>query len=257
MTDETPSTGTPPAERDALKVELDPLERRVLGTLIEKNLTTPDYYPLTLKALTTGANQKNNRDPVTSYTEDEVQAGLSLLQGRKMVMAVRPEGGHATRWRHELDRKFGIQGRELAVLGELLLRGPQTEGELRARASRMRAFPDLEALHETLTRLREWTPSLVVRVSAEGAVRGVRHAHTLYPAAEMEEIRKSEGASADAGVAHAAPASSGASSDVSHLRARVAELESRLARIETLLNDELGASFPATEGAARPSATAE
>lgn len=232
--------------REAPRVELDALERRVLGTLIEKNLTTPDSYPITHKALVAGCNQKNNRDPVTSLSEDDVQAALAALQGKRMVMAVRPEHGHATRWRHELDRKFGIQGRELAVLGELLLRGPQTEGELRARANRMRAFPDLEALHETLVRLREWNPPLAVRLSPEGAVRGVRFAHTLYPGAEMEQVIRSEGSlppDAAREVAAALPPS-----EVSLLRTRIAVIESRLARIEGFMNAELGASFPDDPG---------
>ena len=226
---------------DPSRVELDAIERRVLGTLIEKYLTTPDYYPMTLKALVAGCNQKNNREPVTAFTEEDVQAGLSALQMKRMVMAVRPDGGHAIRWRQELDRKWGIQGREVAVLGELLLRGPQTEGELRARASRMRAFPDIETLHETLQRMRDWTPSLVVRLSADAAVRGVRHSHTLYPPAEMELVAASEGAASPEAAREIA--SSLPASDVSQLRTRVAMLESRLERLEAFLNKELGASF--------------
>lgn len=243
MSDESPEVEHVPSERDEPAVELDPLERRILGTLIEKCLTTPDYYPLTVKALVAGCNQKNNRDPVSAWTEDDIQAGLAALQGQRLVMAVRPEGGHATRWRHELDRKWGIQGREVAVLGELLLRGPQTEGELRARASRMRAFPDLESLHETLQRLRDHRPPLAMRLSAEGAVRGVRHAHALYPAAERAEMLVAEGAAGDA-AAEALPRAAGPGSELSALRGRVASLESRLERVEDILRSELGVTLP-------------
>ena len=226
-------------------IVLEPIERRVLGTLIEKCLTTPDYYPMTAKALVAGCNQKNNREPVSAWTDDDVQGGLASLQLKRMVMAVRPDGGHAIRWRHELDRKWAIQGRELAVLGELLLRGPQTEGELRARASRMGAFPEIETLHEMLELLRARTPPLAMRLSPEGAIRGVRHCHLLYPPAELAEVIASEGAappesSREAGSA-AAPGSASA------LQARVAALESRLARVEQFLSAELGATFPATD----------
>ena len=163
-------------------IVLEPIERRVLGTLIEKCLTTPDYYPMTAKALVAGCNQKNNREPVSAWTDDDVQGGLASLQLKRMVMAVRPDGGHAIRWRHELDRKWAIQGRELAVLGELLLRGPQTEGELRARASRMGAFPEIETLHEMLELLRARTPPLAMRLSPEGAIRGGRKRERLASA---------------------------------------------------------------------------
>ena len=247
----------PPAPAASDAVTLEAPERRVLGTLIEKNLSTPDYYPMTTKALVAGCNQKNAREPVSSYTEDDVRAALGSMQRKHLVLAVKADTGHATRWRHELDRKWGIQGRELAVLAELLLRGPQTEGELRSRAGRMRAFPDVESLHETFQRLREVSQPLIVRLSPEGSVRGVRHAHLLYPPGEMETVLRSEGepgagfegSSSSSSPSHAHAAAS--PGELSQLRTRVAELESRLARIETLLNDELGASFPATQGAPR------
>lgn len=232
------------------RIVLEAPERRVLGTLIEKQLSTPDYYPMTTKALVAGCNQKNAREPVSQYTEDDVRAALSAMQQKRLVLAVKADTGHATRWRHELDRKWGIQGRELALLAELLLRGPQTEGELRARAGRMRPFPDVESLHETMQRLRENSQPLVVRLSPEGSVRGVRHAHALYPPEEMETVLRSEGE--PGAIVEGSGASPAASpGELSQLRMRVAELESRLARVEALLNDELGASFPATEGAPR------
>ena len=254
MSDATAAPG-PPSEA----VTLEAPERRVLGTLIEKHLSTPDYYPMTTKALVAGCNQKNAREPVSSYTEDDVRAALGQMQKKHLVLAVKADTGHATRWRHELDRKWGIQGRECAVLAELLLRGPQTEGELRARAGRMRAFPDVESLHETLQRLRELPQPLVTRLSPEGSVRGVRHAHLLYPPGEMETVLRSESEPGAEGFSHGssassshAPGSAATPGELSQLRTRIAELESRLARVETLLNDELGASFPATEGPPRP-----
>ena len=238
-----PDAIEPSVPKEALRVELDGGERRVLGVLIEKNMTTPDYYPMTTKALVAGCNQKNNRDPVTAVTEDDVREALAALQGKKLVMAIKPEHGHATRWRHELDRRFGIQGRELAVLGELLLRGPQTEGELRSRASRMRNFDHIETLHETLARLASWVPPLVMRLSPEGAVRGVRHAHLLYPQHEMDAVRASED-----GRAVELPASLGPS-ETSSLKMRVEQLEARLAHVEAFLARELGDSFTPTGGA--------
>lgn len=256
MSDQPRAGGPAMPPRPPEHVVLEASERRVLGTLIEKQLSTPDYYPMTTKALVAGCNQKNAREPVSHYTEDDVRAALGAMQQKHVVLAVKVDTGHATRWRHELDRKWGIQGRELALLAELLLRGPQTEGELRSRASRMRAFPDVESLHETMQRLRELPQPLIVRLSPEGSIRGVRHAHALYPAEEMETVLRSEGEPGALPESHSqSGGGSGASpGELSQLRMRVAELESRLARIETLLNDELGASFPATEGPPRPEA---
>src|SRR5215813_11418979 len=116
---------------------LDEQERRVLGVLVEKAKTTPDTYPMSVNALVTGCNQKSNRDPVLELSDLDVEDTLLGLQ--KRAWAIKITGGRVIRWRHALYEAWKVDKVELAVLGELLLRGPQTEGELRSRASRMEA----------------------------------------------------------------------------------------------------------------------
>jgi len=240
MSDETPSE-SPAAPTEPERLVLRPEVRRVLGVLIEKSLATPDYYPMTTKAIIAGSNQKNNRHPVTHLSEDEVEAALSELQHRRIVLAVKSPGGRAAKWRHELQRVYNLQGREQAVLAELLLRGPQAEGELRARASRMKDVEDLDALHDVLTSMRDREPCFAVRLSPEGQVRGVRHAHALYPADEIERLR--EQAEEQGEASEAAAASSVRGTRVTDLQERVAALEARLSRLEEALglgDDEEG-----------------
>jgi uncharacterized protein YceH (UPF0502 family) len=129
---------------------LPPLERRILGVLVEKQKTskTADAYPLTLNSLVTGCNQKTNRDPITDLTDDEVEEGLSSLQKKGLVGRI--TGGRVERFKHNLYDVWTKSGPEMAVLGELLLRGPQTKGDLRSRAARMAPIDTLDALEELL-----------------------------------------------------------------------------------------------------------
>ena len=167
-------------------VPLSPRERRVLGVLVEKAKTTPEYYPLTVAGLVSGCNQKSNRDPVTNYDADDVEEILQSL--RKKGAAVVLEGvGRVVRWKHTLYDWLKVSKVELAVLAELMLRGPQTEGDLRARASRMEPLPDLPALQSVLEAL---TPrGLVTYLSRPGQKRGVMVTHGLYPPEEAEKVR--------------------------------------------------------------------
>ncbi|MFO0850092.1 MAG: DUF480 domain-containing protein [Gemmataceae bacterium] len=132
---------------------LPPYERRVLGVLIEKQKTSKsaDAYPMTLNAITTGCNQKSNRDPVYELDEDTVEETLAALQKKGLVMKM--TGGRADRFRHLLYEEWKATKTEMAVLAELLLRGPQSEGDLRGRADRMEDIPDLDALRAMLTAL--------------------------------------------------------------------------------------------------------
>src|SRR6476659_6652589 len=128
---------TPPGPNGPWPV-LDAKARRVLGVLIEKAKTTPDAYPLTLNALVTGCNQKSNRDPIMELDEADVEETLRGLKAHAIVVKV--FGGRSERWRHLLYETWNVDKLELAILGELLLRGPQSEGDLRGRASRMEPF---------------------------------------------------------------------------------------------------------------------
>lgn len=224
-------------------IDLGPVERRVLGTLIEKGLTTPDQYPLTLNALVAGCNQKSNRDPVTQYDETQIDGALQSLIGRGLVANATGFSGRAERFSSQMGRAFELRSAEVAVLGELLLRGPQTEGELRIRASRMRPIADLPALHEILAKLRSFTPPLVVRLGPEGSTRGVRHTHAFCPKAELDSILAAE-PERGAGAKESAPPPPG---EVEALRARVAALEEKFAALERRLG-ERGAASPGEGG---------
>lgn len=130
---------------------LDPVEIRVLGSLGEKQMATPEYYPLTVNALVAACNQKSNREPVMEISENDVQAALDRLQQEKLVWKVM--GGRAVRWEHNLDAALQLDRPAKAVLVLLLLRGPQTPGELRGRSDRLHAFENIGEAEETLRRL--------------------------------------------------------------------------------------------------------
>src|SRR5262249_19051121 len=132
---------------------LTPNERRVLGVLVEKAKTTPDVYPLSLNSLVTGSNQKSNREPVMNLADLDIEEKIDSAQKKELV--VKGTGGRVERWRHVLYEAWQVGKVELAILAELLLRGPQTEGELRGRASRMEPIDDLESLRTTLKPLAE------------------------------------------------------------------------------------------------------
>lgn len=173
---------------DGAAAALSPRERRALGVLVEKAKTTPEYYPMTLAAIVTACNQKSNRSPVSNYDPDDVEEVLHGLRKRGAVILV--EGsGRAQRWKHTLYDWLKVGKAELAVLAELLLRGPQTEGDLRARASRMERFEDLASLQAVLDGLS--ARGLVHHLSPPGQKRGVFVTHGLYPPEELERVRQS------------------------------------------------------------------
>jgi uncharacterized protein YceH (UPF0502 family) len=134
--------------------QLDAAETRVLGALLEKEITTPDYYPLSVNALVNACNQKSNREPVVSYDDDTVEDALENLRTKGLAMRVTGDGRVA---KHEqrFTEKFNLGRREAALLCVLMLRGPQTVGELRGRSERLHAFDDLESVESTLSRLAE------------------------------------------------------------------------------------------------------
>jgi uncharacterized protein YceH (UPF0502 family) len=159
-------------------------ERRVLGVLVEKAKTTPDAYPMSLNALTTGANQKSNRDPVMNLSDEDVENTLAGLQPKGHVTRI--QGGRVERWRHNLYDVWSVNKVELAILAELLLRGPQTEGELRQRASRMEPIDDLDTLRAALKPLAE---RKFVQFLGEEGRRGTLITHGFHTAKEVEMLR--------------------------------------------------------------------
>jgi len=163
---------------------LDILERRILGVLIEKAKTTPEAYPLSLNALVNAANQKSNRDPIMNLQDYQVESGIRNCIAKGLVSMVR--GGRVERWQHELYSKWNLSKRDMSVLGELLLRGPQTEGLLRTRAGRMETFDSLEDLREALDSLA--ARKLIFWVDSKG-VRGARVTHGFHSSDEIARIR--------------------------------------------------------------------
>jgi uncharacterized protein len=131
--------------------ELDAIEIRILGSLVEKQMATPEYYPLTLNALIAACNQKSNREPVMELSENDVQRGLDRLQEEKLVWKLM--GGRAVRWEHNLDSTLQLDRPSKAVLALLFLRGAQTPGELRGRSDRLHAFESIAEVEDTLGRL--------------------------------------------------------------------------------------------------------
>src|SRR5258708_27603667 len=134
-------------------LQLNPTEVRVLGSLIEKDITTPDYYPLSLNALVNACNQKNNRDPIMSLDEDSVRHALGSLQEKRLAGPAGGADSRVTKYEHRLQEVFNFDRREIAIVCVLLLRGPQTPGELRSRGDRMYRLETLDDLQATLQRL--------------------------------------------------------------------------------------------------------
>jgi uncharacterized protein YceH (UPF0502 family) len=203
---------------------LTAIERRVIGTLIEKSLTTPQNYPLSLNSLANGCNQKSARDPETSYTEPEVLETLQGLKRRSFATEFFGAGSRVSKWEEAFVANTGLSNEQAAVLAELLLRGPQTEGELRQRASRMAAIPDLPTLHRVLEELNTRPEPLAKRLSDPNRSRGVIWTHTLYPEAEAPTADEPS-ASTRTTVRTTAP---GLEERLAALEARVAALEKEL-----------------------------
>jgi uncharacterized protein len=183
MTDDNPTVDRPAPAAPRWR-PLGAIDRRVLGVLAEKAKTTPDIYPMSLNAIVTGCNQKSNRTPLMQLESDDVQESLDRL--REMGAVAMVEGyGRVTKYRHYLYDWLGVDKLELTVMIELLLRGPQTEGDLRAHASRMDPIPDLTALRTILGALR--SKGLIVSLTPEG--RGHVVAHTVCQPREMEHLK--------------------------------------------------------------------
>jgi uncharacterized protein YceH (UPF0502 family) len=203
-------------------------QRRVLGSLIEKAFTTPEYYPLTLKAMTTACNQKSNRDPVTNYSEEEVQEIADELRENGLVAVVHTETWRTERYRHYLRKHYEVSEAGLAIIGELLLRGRQQLGELRGRASRMVPINSLDDLRNELAPLMQ---AGYVRASGSLDRRGIEVDHTFYQEGTPDWSAPSEDSAGD----EESPARASRGGDVSRLADEVARLQQRLEELESRL----------------------
>ena len=200
---------------------LNEVEARVVGALLEKEITTPDYYPLSLNALVHACNQKSNRDPVMNLDEDSVGGALRALHDRSLARSVSAADSRVTKYDHRLQEAFNFDRREAAIFCELLLRGAQTPGELRSRAERMHHFDDLGEVQSALQRLMSRQPPLVKVLARQPGTKESRYVHLL-----SGDVKP---ASSPGG--HEAPAVSGRENadKVSRLESEVAELREDIA----------------------------
>lgn len=227
-------------------------QRRVLGVLIEKGITTPEYYPLTLKALTTGCNQKNNRSPISEYSEEDVLRAVDQLRELGLAAVVHTESGRSERYRHYARKRFPFSESQLAIMTELWLRGRQTLGDLRVRASRMQDIPTLEQLRDELKSLQTQG---FIQANGPLDVRGVEVDHSFYKPDEgktLAAVEWQESSSAGEDVGSGVFRKS-ESVPVNMLTspaggARVIELEDAIAAIQTA-NSELSERLKSTEQA--------
>lgn len=212
------------------EIQLAAEEARVLAVLVEKQLTTPEYYPMSLHALTAACNQRNNRDPVTAYDERTVVRALDLLRERRLVSLISEAGARVPKYRHAFPETFGLDERDTALMCELMLRGPQTAGELRQRASRMAAFAEPAATEPILDALAS-AKSLVVRLPRQPGQKECRYTHTLCgaaavassePAAPVEPARQALAAEAER-IARLEGEAAALRADLEALRAQFAE----------------------------------
>jgi uncharacterized protein len=214
---------------------LTEVEARVLGALIEKEVTTPEYYPLSLNALMNACNQKSNRDPLMHLDEEAVRTALRGLSDQFLA---RSAGGDSrvAKYEHRLGETFNFDRKETAIVCELLLRGPQTPGELRSRAGRMHPFEDLSEVQTTLQRLMRREPPLVVFLPRQSGMKEARYAHLLsgdvaVAAPENHEVvaTRTDGNSVPRGGSSPTNVSA---EDVKKLEESVAELRSEIASLQ-------------------------
>jgi uncharacterized protein len=170
-----------------MNIVLSEVEARVLGSLVEKELTTPEYYPLSLNALVNACNQKSNRDPVMHLDERTVGQALRSLESHGLAGPADNYDSRVAKFEHRLQEAFNFTRHEIAILCELLLRGPQTPGELRGRADRMHKFEDLGIALSTLQRLMRREPPLVTLLPRQPGTKEARYAHLLSGEVKIEE----------------------------------------------------------------------
>ncbi len=200
-------------------MDASPVELRVLGCLIEKQRTTPDAYPLSLNALRLACNQSTNREPVVDYDEETIRSALQRLGGRGWTRLASGPGSRAVKYRHLFGEALGLDGADLALLAVLMLRGPQTLGELKSRSERLHRFESLAAVEAALVSLGE--RELVARLSRRPGQKEERFAHLL-------------GSEADAEASAVAVAPPAEDDRLARLEARVAALEEELAELQAV-----------------------
>jgi uncharacterized protein len=206
---------------EAVDITLTVVEARVLGALIEKDVTTPDYYPLSLNALVNACNQKSNRDPAMNLDEEAVRQALRNLGKDGLAGPADSFDGRVTKYEHRLQEAYNFDRRETAILCVLLLRGPQTPGELRSRSERMHSFDDLSEVESTLQRLIKREPPLVKILPRQPGTKEARYAHLLSGDVEIPQPEPHDG------IASGVPGN----------RDRVAQLEQEVSQLQNEVAD--------------------
>lgn len=167
---------------------ITPIEARILGALVEKQLTTPEYYPLTLNALVNACNQKNNRDPVMSLSESEVSTAIEHLRDRNLVYVYYGSTSRVPKYKHMLPTYYELEPAEVSVMAVLMLRGPQTLGEIKERTGRMQDFSGLDEVNQTLTALINRDDPLVTRLERLPGQKDARFAQLLTGPVDLEAL---------------------------------------------------------------------
>ena len=208
---------------------LSDVETRVLGSLIEKDITTPDYYPLSLNALVNACNQKNNRDPVMNLDQEVVREALSTLQEKRLAGPTSSADSRVTKYEHRIQEVFNFTRGETAVLCVLLLRGPQTPGELRGRTERMHRFEDLTEVQSSLQRLMQRDPALARVLPRQPGTKESRYKHLL--AGDVEDAADVARTPTPAFV----PSNSADADRIARLEAELADLQKEVADLKQQL----------------------
>jgi hypothetical protein len=211
-----------------MTIVLTPVEARVLGSLVEKEITTPEYYPLSLNALANACNQKNNREPVTNLDEDQIRQALHGLEDDGLAGPARGTESRVSKYEHRMQEVFNFTRGEVAVVCVLLLRGPQTPGELRGRTERMHRFEELSDVQATLQRLMQREPPLVKVLPRQPGTKEARYAHLL--AGDVVEAAPST-----AFVESGGSTTAQLEAEVAALRHEVAELRGQVERLLRLV----------------------
>ena len=214
---------------------LNEVEVRVLGALLEKEITTPDYYPLSLNALVNACNQKSNRDPAMNLEESAVRDALRVLHDNSLARSVSAADSRVTKYEHRLQEAFNFDRREAAIFCELLLRGPQTPGELRNRAERMHHFDDLAEAQSVIQRLMNRQPPLAKVLPRQAGTKESRYVHLLSGDVQIEATAAPETAAPERNTRESRETRdstdklSRLESELAELRQHVAELQQQFA----------------------------
>ncbi|HEY1766553.1 MAG TPA: YceH family protein [Terracidiphilus sp.] len=211
-------------------LRLTAAEARVLGALIEKEVTTPEYYPLSLNALVNACNQRSNREPVMNLDEEDVRLALRGLEDDHLAGRARSADGRVTKYEHWLGEAFNFSRAETALICVLLLRGPQTPGELRGRTERVHRFEEIADVTAGLQKLMEREPALVAMLPRQPGTKESRYAHLLSGPVESIAMQQTE----------ASPASSADGERIAQLEAEMAELRQEISALRQKIDSLFG-----------------